>query len=145
MEIDITNLIVPVLSLLLGGGSGFFTWKWQARKSKAEAASAETTATKELQDVYQQLIADVKADRNEQKEYIQELKSDRQHLREEIDRQRTRQNENDDTIRQLQREVARNGRMVEALRPFLCAEIQCQTRKHMALSHTDSKGEPLND
>lgn len=116
--------------MLLGGGGigAVLTWQYSRRKEKAEAESAELNATKELQDVYQQLIDDVKADRNEQKAYIAELKDDRQHLREERDDLRKRQDELEESIRVLQHDVARNGRMVEAMRPFLCGRAGCLDR-----------------
>ena len=106
---------IAIVSLLLGGGGigTFFTWKYTRKKEKAEADTA-------VQDVYQQLIADIKSDRDEQKQYISELKEDRRHLREERDDLRTRQDKLEEDIFNLKREVARNGRMVECMRPFLC-------------------------
>ena len=56
-----------------GGGGAFFTWRWQRKRAKAEAKTAEADAAKELQDVYQQLIADVKAEMPETKELIDKL------------------------------------------------------------------------
>lgn len=142
MEISI-NDIISVLGLLAGGGglTYFLTWKYQKRKQKAEvvtaeagAMSAEAMAAKELQDVYQQLINDIKADRDEQKAYIQELKDDRKHLRQERDDLRKRQDALEETVRDLQRDVARNGRMVEAMRPFLCGRSGCLDRIAVAMS-----------
>ena len=67
MEFSIDTLIA-LLGLFIGGGGGaFFTWRWQRKKAKAEAKTAEADAAKELQDVYQQLISDIKTDREEQK------------------------------------------------------------------------------
>jgi hypothetical protein len=127
MDISI-DTIVSIASLLIGGGGGaFFTWRWQrkkaeaeAKQAEAEAESAEVTAAKEVQDVYQQMVADVKADRDEQKRYIAELKEDRLHLRRDRDELRERQDKLEEEVRGLQRDVARNGRMVECMRPFLC-------------------------
>lgn len=127
MEISI-DTIIALAGLFIGGGGGaFFTWRYQRQKAKAEAkeaeaqaAGADATAAKELQDVYQQLITDIKTDRDEQKAYIQELKDDRRHLREDRDELRKRQDELEEQVRGLQRDVARNGRMVECMRPFLC-------------------------
>lgn len=131
---NVYDMLLALVTLLLGSGSGaFFTWRYQRSKSKAEAKKAETDAARELQDVYQQLIADVKADRNEQKEYINELKADRRSLREECEAQRKRQAETDENVRQLQREVARHGRLVESIRPFLCGKLNCNTREHMSV------------
>lgn len=114
MEMSLDTWIAIVSLLVGGGGIGtFFTWKYTRKKEKAEADTA-------VQDVYQQLIADIKNDRDEQKAYIQELKDDRRHLREERDELRTRQDKLEEDIFNLKREVARNGRMVECMRPFLC-------------------------
>lgn len=122
MEIGIDTWIAIIGLLLGGGGIGtFFTWKYTKRKEKAEADTA-------VQDVYQQLIADIKTDRDEQKAYISELKEDRRHLRVERDELRNRQDKLEDDIFQLKRQVARNGRMVECLRPLVCGRRGCPDR-----------------
>lgn len=135
MEITL-DTILSIIGLLLGGGSvgGLLTWKFTRRKEKAQAVMAEADAAKELQDVYQQLINDVKADRDEQKAYISELKEDRKHLRAERDDLRKRQDELEATVRDLQADVARNGRMVEMLRPFLCGRPKCPDRVAVTVS-----------
>ena len=135
MEITVSD-IISIVSLLAGGGGmgWWFTWRYSRRKEKAEAKSAEADAAKELQDVYQQLINDIKADRDEQKAYIQELKEDRRHLREDRDDLRKRQDELEETVRNLQKDVARNGRMVECMRPFLCGREGCLLRVPVTIS-----------
>ena len=134
MEISIDTLI-SIATLLVGGGGGaFFTWRYQRQKAKAEAMDSEATATEKVQDVYQQLITDVKADRDEQKAYIAELKEDRRHLREDRDELRKRQDELEEQVRGLQREVARNGRQLECLRPFLCGRRNCPDRAPVTIS-----------
>ena len=132
--------LVSVIGLLLGGGGigTFFTWKYTKRKEKAEAETAEVNAAKEVQDVYQQLIDDVKRDRNEQKEYISELKDDRRHLREERDELRDRIDKTDEMVRNLQREVARNGRQIELMRPFLCYDQKCKKRQLGVISEGEA-------
>ena len=102
---------------------------------------ANAQLTKEIQDSYQQLTADLKANletqqqyNEEQKQYIAELKEDRRHLREERDDLRNRQDKLETTVRDLQREVARNGRMVEAMRPFLCGRSKCPDRTAVVVS-----------
>ena len=136
MEITFDS-IIGILGLLLGGGAGgFFTWRWQRKKAKAEAKTAEADAAKELQDVYQQLIADIKTDREEQKQYIGELKEDRRHLRQDRDNLRKRQDELEEQVRVLQREVARNGRQLECLRPWMCGREGCALRVPVVISPT---------
>ena len=88
----------------------------------------------QAQDVYQQLITDVKADRDEQKSYIQELKEDRRHLREERDELRERIDKTDESVRALQQAVARNGRQIECMRPLLCGRAGCPDRVAVAIS-----------
>jgi hypothetical protein len=134
MEVSIDTLIA-LLGLFIGGGGGaFFTWRWQRKKAKAEAKTAEADAAKELQDVYQQLINDVKTDREEQKTYIGELKEDRAHLRRDRDDLRKRQDELEESIRNLQREVARNTRIVDFMRPLLCGREGCAIRVPVTVS-----------
>lgn len=143
MEIQL-DTIISIASLFIGGGSGaFFTWRWQrakaraeAKSAEAEAQSAEVSAAKEMQDVYQQLIADIKNDRDEQKSYINELKEDRRHLREDRDDLRKRQDSLEETVRTLQDDVARNGRMVKCMRPLLCGQRNCPDRVSVDISET---------
>lgn len=140
-EISI-DTIMAVAGLLLGSGGGaFFTWRYQRQRAKAEAKvteaeahTAEAAASKELQDVYQQLITDIKTDRDEQKAYIQELKDDRRHLREDRDELRKRQDVLEEQVRGLQKDVARNGRMVECMRPLLCGRQGCADRMPVTIS-----------
>ena len=81
MEITL-EAIISLLGLFVGGGGGaFFMWKWQRRKAKAEAREAETAATKELQDLYQQMLADAKADREDRLAQNEELRSERDHYK----------------------------------------------------------------
>lgn len=153
--------ILAIVGLFTGGGIGaFFTWKYakkkaraeaiqaeaEAEKAKAEAAQAANQAAKEMQDMYQQLITDIKTDRDEQKAYIGELKEDRRHLRDERDELRKRQDELENIVRGLQRDVARNGRAVDSMRPLLCAVAQtCKLRQRVTISDTGEAEIPQHD
>ena len=143
MEIISISDIISIVGLLAGGGGigFFFTWRYARRKEAAEAEQAETSAAKEVQDVYQQLIADVKTDRDEQRQYIHELKEDRKHLRDERDELRNRQDTMEEQIIQLKRDVARNSRMVEGLRPFMCGLLGCKRRKPVTISENGTVNE----
>lgn len=134
MEYTTLQSIISIATLLLGGGGGaFFTWRFVRKRAKAEAQRAEVDAAKELQDVYQQLITDIKADRDEQKAYIKELKDDRLNLRNDRDQLKTRQEDLEREVRQLKFDVARQGRMTEAMRPFLCGR-KCSDRTSVDIS-----------
>lgn len=158
MNMDISfDTIASILGLLLGGGSigTLLTWHYQRKKAKAEAKQAEAEAEKtkyeamqanaqlikDIQGSYQQLASDLKANldtqqeyNEEQKQYIAELKEDRQHLRKERDEMRDRQDKLEEQVRALQRDVARNGRQIECMRPFLCGRDGCAIRVPVTIS-----------
>lgn len=145
MEISL-EAIISLLGLFVGGGGGaFFMWKWQKRKAKAEAESAEIDAAKDLQDMYQQMLEDSKADREDRKSQMEELRQERDHykqerneLRDEIGRlseeMRDWKRKSEDERDGLKRDVARLGRRVDAMTPFMCADLSCQLRKRVAQS-----------
>ncbi len=117
-EIIITALLSAITS---GGLASIFTLRAARRKADADAMQS-------VQDVYQQALAD-------QQNYIGKLKETRDHLvtdREEMRREnnelRERLNNMDEKVRQLEYDVARNGRMMTALRPFLCGRLDCPNR-----------------
>lgn len=140
MEITLDN-ILSIAGLLLGGsGMGaFFTWRFVRRKAKAEAQEAESTAAKSEQDVYQQIIADLKADREDMKAYNLDIKRERDEIRDERDKLRDRLDSMDETIRKLKQEVDQNSRMVKSLRPFICTDIECKKRKRAIIDEMKSE------
>lgn len=121
MEISI-DTILNIAGWLFGGGAlgGILTWRFTRRKAKAEAEAAEAEASEKKQDYYQQIIEDVAKDRDYYKTERNEL--------------RTRLDEMDEKFRTLQYEVARNGRMVESLRPFICTNLKCKLRQRGVIS-----------
>ena len=171
MEITL-EAIISVIGLLFGGSGigALITWRYQRKKARAEAKEAEATAErakyeamqantqliKDIQNSYQQLTTDLKANldtqqeyNEEQKQYIQELKEDRQHLREERDAQRLQiekltrtmnewKTDSDKKIRSLQAQVARNGRQIECMRPLLCGRENCAIRVPVTITSTEN-------
>lgn len=134
MEITL-DTIISIVTLLLGGGGGaFFTWRYARKKAKAEAEQAETTAAKESQDMYQQLIADLKTDREYQRDQMEEMRKDRDHYKQQVDELRRQFDRYDEDIRNLKNDVARNGRVVQAMRPFLCGRSGCKDRVNVIVS-----------
>ena len=134
MEISVDTLI-SIATLLLGGGSGaFFMWKWQRKKAKAEAQEAEVDMAQKVQDTYQQMLKDKDEEVADKNRIISELREDRDHFRRDRNELRDRLDKTDETIRALQKDVARNGRMVEGMRPFMCADLSCKLRQRVALS-----------
>lgn len=135
-----------ILSLLLGGSGGaFFTWYWQRRKAKAEANQAEVSAAKEMQDMYQQMIADKNDEVADKNRIIGELRDDRDRYKRKSDELSDKldklthsvsewKNDADERIRSLQAQVARNGRQIACLRPMLCGRENCAIRIPMTIT-----------
>lgn len=135
--VEITTTLLEAIGLLLGGsGIGYLlTLKYARQQARGEARQAENEATKAVQDVYQELVDDVKKDREEQKQYIAELKEDRNHLRQDrdelrVENQKLRKvtNELQDEIQDIKKVQARQGRKLEAITPFLCSRTECTDR-----------------
>lgn len=134
------------LSLLFGGSIiSIVTWKFarrkaaadalraeaEAKQAEAEAKKAEAEAMKEKQDYYQQMAEDLAKDRDY-------YKQDRDEQRDKLDKLSRSviewKRQTDDTIDELRRQVARNGRQIDAMRPLLCADLNCKKRKRVVIS-----------
>ena len=118
---DVFDSITNILSLLFGGSViSIVTWRYARRKAEAEAKQAEAEAKKGDQDYYQQMMDDIAKDRDY-------YKKERDCMRDTI-------KSYDARIDDLERKVARNGRMVESLRPFICTDLSCKLRHHAIIS-----------
>lgn len=150
------------LSLLFGGSIiSIVTWRFarrkaaaealraeaEAKQAEAEAKKAEAEAMKEKQDYYQQMAEDLAKDRDY-------YKQDRDEQRDKLDKLSRSviewKRQTDDTIDELRRHVARNGRQIDAMRPLLCADLTCKKRKRVVISDdvenkpTEATAEPID-
>lgn len=137
-----SSTLLELIGLFIGTGglTGFIvallTIRYERQKAKGEAHSAKYDGMKVEQDTYQELIEDLRKDRQRLKEenadqqtYINELKAERKQLREE-------RNELRNTIVEMRKELqsqgdklARLGRIVNAMKPLICASVGCKTRE----------------
>lgn len=126
------------LSLLFGGSLiSIVTWRFarqkaaaeakeaeaKAKQAEAEAKKVEAEAMKEKQDYYQQMADD--------------LAKDRDYYKGERDEYRKTIRQYDERMNQLERNQARQGRMIEAMRPFLCADLSCKKRKRVTIAECE--------
>lgn len=126
---DWNSLILGVLGLAVGGGvSWMFTVKAIKRKADGESQLVVADSWKSVQDVYQQTIDDLN-------KYCEDIRKDRNNLRESRDIQRVENDklrkkymEMEDQIIELKKAIARQGRKIEALSPFLCGVVGCLNR-----------------
>lgn len=145
MEITLDS-ILSLLGLFIGGGGGaFFTWRYMRRKAKAEAVTAEVDAAKDMQDLYQQMLADTKEEREDRKKQIDELRSERDHYKDERNELRDKMEqltrsfmdwriEADNDRSKMKMDIAKLGRKVETMVPFMCGNLTCKDRQRVVLS-----------
>ena len=145
MEITL-EAIISLLGLFVGGGGGaFFTWRYLRRKAKAEAVTAEIDATKDMQDMYQQMLEDAKRDREDRREQVEELRKDRDHYKQERNELRDKMEqltrsfmdwrlEADNDRSKMKMDIAKLGRKVETMVPFMCGNLTCKDRQRVVLS-----------
>ena len=148
MEITL-EAIISFVGLFVGGGGGaFFTWRYMRRKAKAEAVQAETEAKEKEQDYYQQLLEDYKA-------HHEELRSEREHYKTERNELRENMKKMEGEVQSMKRlwvekeiemdkKIAKLGRRVEAMRPFMCGDLKCKKRQFVQLSESE-ESEVKND
>ena len=145
MEITL-DAIISLIGLFVGGGAGaFFTWKYQRKKAKAEAVTAEVDAAKDMQDMYQQMLEDAKRDREDRREQVEELRADRDHYKQERNELREKMEqltrsfmdwrlEADNDRSKMKMDIAKLGRKVETMVPFMCGNLSCKERQRVVLS-----------
>lgn len=145
MEITL-EAIISLVGLFVGGGGGaFFTWRYLRRKAKAEAVTAEVDAAKDMQDLYQQMLNDTKEEREDRKQQICELRMERDHYKQDRNELRDRMEqmarsfmdwrlEADNDRSEMKMQIAKLGRKVETMVPFMCGDLSCKLRKRVVLS-----------
>ena len=112
-------------------------WRWQRRKAKAEAQTEEVRMAQAVQDTYQEMLEDKQKEVEDNHRLIEELRTDRDHYRDGYIEMRNRLDKTDENVRGLQREVARYGRVVEGMRPFLCFDHKCKKRQRVPQSQCE--------
>ena len=114
MNIDIYNIINTIVTVFVGGG-WFIYYKSNKKKADGEATSAEAGGWEAQQKVYQHTIEDlekscdfIRKDRDLLRKENEELHKENMELRKRIGTL-------EDKILDMQKEIARNGRRIEAL------------------------------
>lgn len=150
MEITLES-IISLISLFLGGGGlgVFFTLKYAKRAEQAKVVAAEAEAEKanvdverervavaiEKQDYYQQMAKDLADDRDKWKQSSDEWRDIAKKMEAEM-----AQMKKDQLARDIDtdRKIAKLGRKVEAMSPFLCGDLSCKMRQRVVLNDIDS-------
>ena len=140
------DTLLNLAGLLTGGGFGiFFTWRYMKRKAKADAEKAEAEAkqaaaearqaeidmAQKVQDTYQEMLEDKQKEVADNQRLIAELREDRDHykkgyieMRDEMEKLAKDfydfKRETQDERQKMKNDIARNTRIAELSRPFMC-------------------------
>ena len=145
MEITL-DAIISLIGLFVGGGGGaFFMWKWQKRKAKAEAENAEIDAAKELQGMYQTMLTDANTWLKDAHDKVEGLRAERDHYKQDRDELREKMEKLQRSVIEWKRsaeedrsdmkmQIAKLGRKVELMAPFMCGDLTCKLRQRVIIS-----------
>jgi len=111
---EIYSLINTIVTIILGGG-WFIYYKANKRKANGEATTAEANGWEAQQHVYQRTIEDLEKSCQFIRNDRDVLRKENEQLRNENMELRKRISELEDKILELQKDVARNGRRIEAI------------------------------
>jgi uncharacterized protein YhaN len=129
---------------------------WQRRKAKAEAQTEEVNMAQRVQDTYQEILEDKQKEIEDNHRLISELREDRDHykqgymeFRDQLDKLskefREFRNQTEEERANMKRDIARNGRMMECMRPFLCGREGCAIRIPVTISATGEVEKPKRE
>lgn len=145
MEITLESIISFIGLFISGGAGAFFTWRYQKRKAKAEATNAEVDTVKNMQEAYDKMFQQVNHYLDDATTKVEGLRQERDYYKQRLDETQEKfdkfnrnvmewKQNTDDTIDDLKRKVARNGRQIEMMRPFMCGKLECTTRQPVVIS-----------
>ena len=127
--------ITNILSLLFGGSLiSIVTWKFARKKAEADAKKAEAEAKQAEAEAKQK---EAEAAQEKQEYYhrmVEDIAKDRDYYKGERDEYRKTLKVYDERFDLLERNQARQGRMIEAMRPFMCADLACKLRQRVVVS-----------
>lgn len=124
MEITL-EAIISLVGLFVGGGGGaFFMWRYQRKKAKAEAESAEIDAAKEMQGLYKQMLADANEYLEDARNKVDGLRQERDHYKQDRDELR----EKVDKLTKMFYELKTEGEKERAQLRVSIATLQSQLK-----------------
>ena len=114
-----------------------------------------------IQDTYQEILEDKQKEVEDNHRLIAELRADRDHykqgyveMRDEVEKLskefRDFRSQTEEERAKMKRDIARNGRQMENMRPFLCYDTKCKKRVRVPASECEATDktheiEPEND
>ena len=136
MEMNVFDVITTVATIILGGG-WFIYYRANKRKANGEATQSEAEGWRSMQEVYQKTIEDMKIINEDARQDRDHFKESRNALRAENEEMRKKYKEMEEQIMQQKKDIARLGRRIDGITPFLCGVVGCQRRKKVDISDND--------
>lgn len=145
MEITL-EAIISFIGLFVGGSAGaFFTWRYQKKKAKAEAESAEIDAAKEMQGLYKQMLNDANEYLEDARNKVEGLRQERDHYKQDRDELREKvekltkmfyelKTESEKERSQLRVDISRLQSQLKGIMSMTCVVPDCKLRKVMDLA-----------
>ena len=146
MEITLES-VISLISLFIGGSGlgALFTWRYAKRVEKAKVVAAEAEAEKakvdverervavalEKQNYYQQMAKDLADDRDKWKQSSDEWRDIAMKMETEVSQMKKDQLAHDIDN---DRKFSKLERRVESMSPFMCADLSCKMRQHVAIN-----------
>ena len=144
MEITL-EAIISLIGLFVGGGGGaFFMWRYQRKKAKAEAESAEIDAAKEMQGLYKQMLADANEYLEDARNKVDGLRQERDHYKQDRDELREQvekltrlyydiKTDGEKERSKLRVDITRVQNQLKGIIPFTCTVPDCKLRQKMSI------------
>lgn len=114
MDMEIYSIVNTIITIFFGGG-WFLHWRASRKKANGEAVVAEAEGWIKQQEAYHNSIEEWRNTCEFTRKDRDELRKENEELRKENSELRKRIGELEDKILDLQKDVARNGRRIEAI------------------------------
>lgn len=144
--------IISFVGLFVGGGAGaFFTWRYQKKKAKAEAESAEIDAAKEMQGLYKQMLNDANEYLEDARNKVDGLRQERDHYKQDRDELREQvekltrlyydiKTDGEKERSKLRVDITRVQNQLKGIIPFTCTVPDCKLRQMMSIEYLPNDG-----
>ena len=133
-SMDWLSLITTLATMITGGG-WFIYYRANKRKANGEAMQTEAEANKLAQEYYNKTLEDANNTIQEVRSERDHYKEDRNALRKENEEMFQKYSELQEKVNNMEleykKDIARLGRRIDILSPFLCGVVDCMKRRRV--------------
>ena len=140
---ELLNWVLGILTLIASGG-WFVNWRAHKRQENAKARQSELEATKTEQDMYQEMLTDLKEHNEVLRKFNREVSDECEQLRKRVAENESKLHEQDNKIREQGEKLRAQENKIESLEhrlelmtEMMCGKSNCQQRTKVFLSPID--------